>query len=545
MTGPSRLDRGRDAYARRDWAEAYEQLRAAAQAGPLAVDDLERLAVVAQLTGHDDECARTWLRAHRECVRADLPARAARCAFWLALALLLRGEVAQSRGWLVRARRLLDDGAIDCAERGYLLVPFAVASLEDGDVDAALAGFAEAMAIGDRFGDPDLATLGRLGRGQALIARGDRAAATELLDDAIVAVTTGELSPLVVGIVYCAAIDACDGMFDVRRAREWTAALTRWCDEQPGLVPFRGKCRVHRAALMQLQGDWRDATVEAQRACEQLAGTPAIGAAHYQQGELHRVRGRLDDAEAAYRRANEWGHEPHPGLALVWLARGQHEAAVAAMRRKVDETTAPMARAQLLAPYVEVLLASGAVEPARVAADELTAIAIAADAPLMLRALSERATASVLLAEGDAASALPMLRRSWRAWQSLDAPYEGARVRMLIARACRLLGDRDSAEMELDAARLVFRQLGAAADVAQLDVPTDDEPADRLGLSRREREVLALVAEGRSNRDIATTLIISEHTVARHVQNIFSKLGVTSRTAASAVAHSHGLTSPE
>ncbi len=537
----ARLEQGRRSFGQKAWADAYDHLSAAQTEGGLGVEDLERLAAAAYLTGRDRECADIWARAHNECMSHGEVARAARCAFWLSFGLINKGEMARAGGWLARAQKLLEDSNLDCAERGYLLVPMALGRLAEGDAAAALDTFADAFAIGERFRDPDLMAFGRLGHGQSLIELGARGKGLALLDEVIVAVSAGEVSPMVVGLVYCAAIDACQETFDVRRAKEWTTALSAWCDSQPDLVPYRGQCLVHRAEIMALHGDWRDAADEVQRACERLSGQPAVGAAFYQQGELYRLRGHFAEAEDAYRLASQWGREPQPGLALLRLAQGQVDAAQAAIRRVVDETEGRAARSRLLGPYVEIMLAQNDVAAARRGAEELCEIAARLDIAF-LHALAAQATAAVLVAEGEVRSALPVLRKAWAAWRDIEAPYDAARVRLLIGRACQALGDRDTAEMEFDAARLGFQQLGAAIDVAKVEAfASKAPPGGPRGLTARETEVLTLVATGKTNREISSALVISEHTVARHVQNIFAKLDVSSRTAASAFAFEHGL----
>ncbi len=537
------LQRGRESFRRQAWADAEAQLSAADREDPVGPEDLERLAVATYLLGRYDESTAVTRRIYRESIQAGDVAAAARSAFWIAVEHLDRGEMAQAAGWLARAERVVAQDGRDLAESGYLLIAAAARSLAMGDARAALDAYTRADDIATRFSEPDLLVLARLGQGEALIELRRTAEGMALMDEVMVSVTSGEVSPVVVGIAYCSVIDACQRVFDLQRAQEWTTALDRWCESQPQLVHFRGQCLLNRAQLKLFHGAWQDAAAEAGRASERMAEPEAgssLGEAIYQAAELHRLRGEFGEAETAYRRASRLGRRPEPGMALLRLAQGRTQAAAAAIRRATDETTSLFARPQLLGPLVEIMLAAGSIATARVAADEMTRIADEVGAPL-LTAMAGRANGAVLLAEGDPGAALAALRASWTTWHALDAPYEAARVRVLIGLACRELGDRDSAAMELDAAREVFQNLGARPDLARLAGLDEGAAAPAGGLTAREIEVLRLVSAGKTNRAVAAELVISDKTVARHLSNIFDKLGVSSRAAATAYAYEHDL----
>lgn len=541
------LLRGREAYQRREWRTAWESLSRADDESPLEPADLWLLGIAAYLIGRDDAFLSVLHRAQRLYQDAGNAAASARCAFWLAFYMTNHGDSAQAAGWFGRAARLLDDAGGDGAERGYLLLPTALQRIAGGDAAVAAGIAAEAAALGQRFGDRDLLALGLHLQGRALIA-GDRVKeGLALLDEAMVGATADELSPLVTGIIYCSVISACRSVYALGRAHEWTAALAGWCERQPDLVTYSGECCVYRSELLQFQGAWPDAIVEAERAGERLSvrGGPAAALAFYQQGEMQRMRGDFAAAERSYRAANQAGREPQPGLALLRLAQGAVTAAAAGIRRALGETTDPMRRARLLPAHVEIMVAAHALDEARSACAELGELAVRYDSSA-LHAMTAHACGAVALANGDPRAALRHLRAASRAWHALDAPYEVARTRLLLYQACRALGDHDGAALELDAARTAFEHLGAAPDAARANALARSHGAGPNAehthrLTEREREVLALVATGRTSRAIADELSISEKTVARHLSNIYAKLGVQSRAAATAYAYEHGL----
>jgi DNA-binding CsgD family transcriptional regulator len=538
------LERGRAAYCRRAWADAYRALSLVDQARPLDRDDLERMGTCAYLTGRDGDFQRILQRAHQLNVTVGDPARAARVAFWLGLTGLLRGDKGIATGWLSRAGRLIKSR--DCVEHGYLLLPVAEQHLAERNSAAAHAAASSAAAIGQRFGDSDLVACARHLEGRALLNKGTVHTGLALLDEAMLAAMTGELSPIFTGLIYCSVIDACQKVCALSRAREWTAALSTWCEQQPDMLAFTGTCLVHRAEILFLEGAWRDAMSEAARACERGARTdqrpPA--AALYLQGEILRLQGNASAAEEAYRSASRMGYEPQPGLALLLMTQGRLDAACATIRRVVTAATDPFERAKLLPAYIEIMLSAAAAEEARSACAELEELAENIDTDVV-HAFAAHARGAVELANGDGRAALVRLRGALQMWQQLAVPYAGARVRVLLGAVCRSLGDAETAELQFGAARTDFEQLKAAPDLVRLNAIAQGQTShQRLLLTPRELEVLRRIAAGKTNKIIAREWKLSERTIDRHVSNILTKLDVPSRAAAIAYAYDHKLFSP-
>ena len=539
MAVASLLAHARRATSQHSWLEAREAFARADRAGPLDAEDLELWATTLLMLAEDEAAVATLERVHERYLERGETVRAVRAAIWIGMNLAYSGAVGPASGWLGRAQRLLDQEPGESAEQGYLLLPLVFRHEAAGEYEQAAAVAGQAAVVGQRFGDRDLLALAVHAQGHMLVMAGQVPAGLALLDEAMVTVTTGELMPFVVGIVYCGVILACQSVFEVGRAREWTQTLTAWVAGQRDVVAFTGRCLVHRAEILQLSGAWPDALEEARLASQRFVetGNPAAGLAHYRQGEVLRLLGRFDAAEAAYRDASRMGWEPQPGLAQLRLAQGRLDVALVAIRRASAEIAEPLKRAALLPAHVEIALAIGELNDARAACAELHSLSAQYESR-MLTAMVAHADGATALAEGDAGSALAHLRTAQQLWVELDAPYEVARARALLSVACAALRDGEAAALEREAACETFRKLGAAPDLARLEsAPT--KPAH--GLSARELEVLRLLARGKTNREIAAVLVISEHTVARHVQNIYAKLRVASRAAATAFAFEHDL----
>ena len=536
------LDRGRTAYREHRFADAVAGIDEARREQDVAAADLEHAAIAAVLVGRFEEGIDSLTLAHEAFLAEGDLDGATRCAAWLGMQLMDLGDRARAGGWFARAQRLVDEAPDGRPDHGFLLIPEGIAAFYAGDGERAAAAFQRAGELARAYRDADLIALAELGLGQSRIQLGQSEAGLALLDEVMVSVTAGEVSPIPSGIVYCAMLQSCRLAFDARRAREWTRALDHWCAERPDMVGFTGQCHAQRAAQFLLHGAWDDALAAAEEARDRAARGDRDGlwGAWYQHAEVHRLRGEVAVAEASYEQAARSGYEPQPGLALLRLAQGDTMLARSLILGAAERAD-PGERRCLLAAVAEIQLGVGDVVAARAAADELASLAQSSAMP-MLRAIAEQAESAVLLAEGDARGALTTSRLAWRRWRELDVPYEAARCRMIAARASRALGDEASALMELDAARAVFVELGARHALAEVEAESSAMRSEHPGgLSARELEVLRLVAAGSTNRAIAGELYLSEKTVERHLSNIFAKLGVSSRAAATAFAFRHGL----
>ena len=526
----------RAAFEHHDWDSAYRAFARARSREPLPIHDLDAMGDAAWWLGLAREAMSLSEEVHRRCVEAGERSRAAMAAMDIGFMAILRGEVALGSGWLGRARRLLDD-LPTAVEHGYLRMMAIEEASDAGDLAAAITAAREVHALGRDHGDPTLQALALVQEGTSTVQQGHMADGLALLDEAMVSVVAGEVRPEFAGNIYCRMMSLCHDLVDLRRAREWTTATQRWCDTFSSAAMFTGICRVHRAQLLVVAGDWGSAEAEARRVCEDLAelNVAVVGEAWYQRAELSRLRGDLDVAEAGYREALARGRDPQPGLALLWLADGRPREGLSAVTSSLEGAGPdPFRRARLLAAQADLAVACGDGAVAAGAADALATIAGTWPTP-GLEALAEQARGAALLVADDPAGALRSLRGAESRWQAMDAPLQTALTRRLASRARAALGDERGARLEADVAM-------DALDRMRSTSPPDGarQPAG-AGLTAREVEVLALVAEGATNRQVADSLVISEKTVARHLANIYLKLDLRTRTAAAAWAHRNGI----
>jgi DNA-binding NarL/FixJ family response regulator len=535
------VQEGHTALRQRDWPRARAALEQADRIKPLGADDVFSLADCAWWLGEIDDALASYERAWRQFLDEGRPSQAAMAALMLGAHAVERGDDVIGLAWMSRARRLLAEQP-ESAEHGYPLYFDLFSAMGDGDLDDALAIARRMQDLGHRFEDANLVALGIMGEGRAEIKRGNTSGGMALLDEAMLAAVSDTLHPVWTGGIYCHLMDVCHELVDLQRAGVWTQATDAWCDSVAEAVLYRGICRVHRAQVFQRQGAWVQAEQSAAQVIVDLAGVHVgtVAEAHYELGQLQRLRGEFSAAADSYGRAHELGRDPQPGMALLRVAEGRADLAVASLRSALRERGDDrLGRVRLAAALVDAAIATGELDVARAASDELDETT-QEYGTAGLTALAAQARGAVLLADGKAAAALEPLRSACRLWRDLDAPYDVARTRISLAEAYRELDDEDAAALELDAARGVFERLGATADARRIARLVDGAPSPD-GLSPREVEILRLVATGRTNQEIASELHISDKTVARHLANIYLKLDLSTRSAATAYAFREGL----
>jgi ATP/maltotriose-dependent transcriptional regulator MalT len=538
------LGGARRARADRRFGDAYEAFRAAGELAPLPASDLRAFGDAAWWLGRTDEALLLSERAYQRLLEEGAPRQAALEAVGLGFLLLLRGDLASGSGWISRGRSLLEH-APGTREHGYLMHLDAGAALQAGDLERAIALARQAQEAGRQAADPTLTALALMTEGSARIHSGAVADGMAALDAAMLPVQAGQVPPEFAGNLYCQMIAICWELADLRRARQWTEVTERWCDGFDSAVMFAGICRMHRVQLRQVAGDWDTAAAEARKVCTELAGmnVAVVAEGHYLLGDLLRLRGDADGAGQAYRRAHELGRQPQPGMALLRAAAGQAAVAVSSLQTAlVAARGAGYSRAPLLRALAEVAVDAGDLKEAGAAAEELDALASTWGTDGLLAAAAH-ARGAVQLATGHPGDALASLRDAVGRWQQLQAPYDCALSRLRLGQVYAALGDHDAAALELDAAASTLESLEATVELQRLGRLRSraDLPG---GLTPREAEVLAHVAEGGTNRQVAHALFISEKTVARHLANVYLKLGVPTRTAAASWARRNGLRRP-
>jgi len=458
---------GREAAARGAWKEAYEILLAAEE--ELEPADLERLAEAAWWVGRLDESIDRRETAYKAWLDAGEKRRAALMAVFISQDLFNKASLERASGWFSNAERLLA-GEPESLEHGYLAITRALTAMVQGNLDSAISCAERAHELGVKFESRDLQAIALVTLGRTHLLNGNPTEGVRLLDEASAAALSGELEPFSTGLVYCVTITSCNGVGDLRRAAEWTKAAKRWCSKQdvPG---FPGACRIHHSTLLRLNGEWAEAEAEALRACDEVQEYDpyATGIGWYEVGEIRRFRGDFAAAEEAYRQAKIWRREPEPGLSLLRLAQGKVEAAARGIERSlaVNESN-PVALVRRLTAQVEIALAQRKLRAARSAAEELEKLVddfrVGDDRTPAFDAMVCLSWGRIEMEENDVERAAAHLQKALDTWQSVGAPYEAAKVRMLVGRALRKLGDEDGARDELHAARAVFEQLGAALD---------------------------------------------------------------------------------
>jgi class 3 adenylate cyclase len=479
----SLADRARAALDRHAWREAFELLSEANAADELGPDELELFAEAAWWVGQWPVVIDARERAYAGYVKTGQPVPAAIAAVRLGDSHLMKNAHSVAAAWLNRADSLLE-GIEEGPVHGWVAVTRSFQALLMGHVDQSFESASRALDIGKRFGDRNLQALALNGKGQSLLAKGHVDEALAMLGEATLAAVAGELEPLAAGVVYCATIGACAAMSDWRRAAEWTEAQDRWCEREQ-INGFPGMCRLHRAEIKRVHGSWLEAEAEARRASDELQAfiPAAVGLAMYEIGVIRLRRGDLPAAEEALLKAHGLGRDPEPALSLLRLAEGKIEAAASSIRRALEQPShepswwAPpatdLSRLSLLPAQVEIALAAGDVAGARAAADELDALAVHFSS-VAVRAAAQCARGAVQISEGELSGGMQSLRRGLDLWAEVDAPYEAARARTILADGYRAQDDLERAVVEVQAARSTFERLGAIPDLRRADAVLSD-----------------------------------------------------------------------
>jgi ATP/maltotriose-dependent transcriptional regulator MalT len=523
----------------RDWRAVHDELTRR-EPTSLTGAELDELGESLFWLDRPDESIAVLGRAFNAHVGEGDRAGAAMAAWQLFYDHALVGEMALANGWLERARREAAhvEGSVTA---GFLAIAESDASTGAGALEDAVTFAERAVELGRATGHADLTAMALQAKGRALVACGQQDDGIAALDEAMVAVVNGELTPLFTGWVYCNALSTCHALADLTRAIQWSESAMRWCDDLREGRLYPGICRLHVVELATLRGKWEAATLMAQQACEELTSHDPryAGEAHYLMGDLHRMAGDLDLAEEAFTRAHQLGRVPQPGLARVRLAQGRLAAAVNGLQLALESAPpSPVRLTELRAALAEAHLAVGDVDAAAATVEQMTD-ALPEAASLFLGAVTRSTEAQVLLARGDARAACRRAGEAVDQLRALGLPYDEARAREVRGAAAQVINEPDTAQLELTTASEIFQRLGAEPDARRVAALLGDAPPSPL--SPREIEVLRLVARGGTNKEVAGELLVSEHTVARHLSNIYTKLGIGSRSAATAFAYEHSL----
>jgi len=504
------VERAHSAVARRDWQQAFDLLMEADSDGMLAPPDLAVLAEVAYAAGHLDVTIEAWERAHAACMRAGDEVAAAGAAVRVAMHLLFdTALMAPVRGWLARADGLLE-GRGETAAHAWLAVVRTYERMLTGDVPSARQWARRAIEVGSTW-DAAASAIGRVAEARLLILDGDVQQGLALLDEAGVAIVSGDLDALSTGVVYCELVCALQGLAQYDVAEEWTEAMERWC-ETNAIGSLHGRCRVHRSEILRLRGSCNEAESQALVACEELRPymRRELGWPLNELGRIRLHKADIAGAEEAFLAAHRAGWDPQPGLALVRLAQGDVVTAAASIRDALEHPlripskerppNTDLQRAPLLEAQVEIEIAAGDIDRARSATDELEVIAARFESKALV-ASAAVARGRTRLADGDAAGAEQSLSEAVRLWNEVGAPYEAAIARLDLAEAHLANGSEHRATLESQAARTILAGIQTAATVTpavkdQLDDTRDEQPVASLNVFRREGDYWSVTFEG-------------------------------------------------